>query len=103
MSTPTTLYDTIMKQLLTTLHGVPLTQLTNLTLLVATATETQHGQLGALARALPLETTAASREQRLRRFLDNDRVTQATHYRPLIRRTLTGLAGQCVRVLIDRV
>jgi len=46
MSTPTTLYDTIMNQLQTALRGVPDTQLTNLTLLVATAAETQHGQLG---------------------------------------------------------
>jgi hypothetical protein len=82
---------------------VPDTQLTNLILLVATAAETQHGQLGALARARPLDTTAASREQRLRRFLENTRVTQATHYRPLIRHALGGLAGQSVRVLIDRV
>jgi hypothetical protein len=103
MSTPTTLYDTIMNQLLTTLPSLPHSQLLNLALLVATAAETQHGQLGALARALPLETTAASREQRLRRFLANQRVTQATHYRPLIRHALTGLAGQTVRVLIDRV
>src|ERR1043165_5019830 len=103
MSTPTTWYDTIMTQLQSALPGVPDTQLSNLALLVATAAETQHGLLGALARALPLPTKAASREQRLRRFLDNARVTQASHHRPLIRRALRGLAGQRVRVLIDRV
>jgi hypothetical protein len=103
MSTPTEFYHTIMQQLQTALPGVPTTQLTNLALLVGTAADTQHGQLGALARALPLDTEAASREQRLRRFLSNDHVTQATHYQPLIRPALAGLRGQTVRVLIDRV
>ena len=103
MSTPGPLYDTILTQLQTTLAGVPATQLTNLALLGATAADTQHGQLGPLARALPLDTQAESREQRLRRFLNNDRVTQATHYRPLIQSALGGLRGQTVRVLIDRV
>src|SRR5690242_16735407 len=103
MSTPTTLYDTTMTQLQTMLPDVPASQLTNLALLVVTAAETQHGQLGALARALPLDTQAASREQRLRRFLSNAAVTPATHYRPLIRPALGGLRGQTVRVLVDRV
>src|SRR5689334_17491515 len=103
MSTPTPLYDTTMQQLQTKLPGVPMSQLTNLALLVATAADTQHGSLGALARALPLDTQAASREQRLRRFLNNARVSQATHYRPLIRTALSGLRGQTVRVLVDRV
>lgn len=103
MSTPTTLYATTMTQLQTMLPGVPTSQLTNLALLVATAAATQHGQLGALARALPLDTQAASREQRLRRFLSNAAVTPATHYRPLIRPALGGLRGQTVRVLVDRV
>jgi hypothetical protein len=103
MSTPTTLYDTILTQLQTTLPSVPVSQLTNLALLVATAAETQQGSLGALARALPLDTQAASRKQRLRRFLRNEQVRQATHYRPLIRRTLHSLRGQRVRVLVDRV
>jgi hypothetical protein len=92
-----------MTQLQTSLPGVPASQRTNLALLVATAAETQHGQLGALARALPLDTQAASREQRLRRFLSNERVAQRTHYRPLIQPALGGLRGQTVRVLLDRV
>lgn len=103
MSTPTTIYDTTLTQLQTMLPGVPTSQLTNLALLVATAAETQHGSLGALARALPLDTQAASRKQRLRRFLRNEQVRQATHYRPLIRPALAGVRGQRVRVLVDRV
>jgi hypothetical protein len=103
MSTPAQLYDTILPQLERTLGDLPATQLSNLAWLVATAATTQAGQLGPLARALPVPTLASSRTQRLRRFLANARVTQATHYQPLIRRLLTGLTGQTVRVLIDRV
>src|SRR5689334_14457961 len=55
------LYDTITHQLQTPLPGVPTSQLTNLALLVATAAEMQHGQFGALVRALPLARQAASR------------------------------------------
>jgi hypothetical protein len=92
-----------MTQLQTTLPGGPASQLTNLALLVATAAATQHGSLGALARALPLDTQAASRKQRLRRFLQNEQVRQVTHYRPLICQTLHSLRGQRVHVLVDRV
>jgi len=32
-------------------------------------------QLGAIARAMPLNTTQMAKEQRLRRWLDNERIT----------------------------
>jgi Transposase DDE domain len=103
MSTPTPLYDTIHAELAATLTTAPATQLENLALVVATAAETQRGPLGALARALPLDILATSREQRLRRFLDNPRITLATHYHPLLPSSLAGLRGQTVHLLIDRV
>ncbi len=61
-------------------------QLASLALVVASATQTQSAHLAALARALPLPTTQDAKEQRIRRFLDNPRITQATHYRPIARR-----------------
>src|SRR5947209_884674 len=103
MSTPTPLYDTIRAELAATLPTAPATQLDNLALVVATAAETQRGPLGALARVLPLDSLATSREQRLRRFLDNPRITLATHYHPLLPASLAGLRGQTVHLLIDRV
>jgi hypothetical protein len=85
------------------LTTIPATQLDNLALVVATAAATQRGPLAALARALPVDSLAPSREQRLRRFVDNPRITLATHYHPLLAPSLAGLRGQTVHLLIDRV
>jgi hypothetical protein len=35
--------------------------------------------------------------------LDNERITQAEHYQPLVQKALSGLKGQRVHLLIDRV
>ncbi len=43
------------------------------------STQSLSAQLGKIARALPLDTTQYAKEQRLRRFLDNERITQADH------------------------
>jgi len=48
---------------------------------------------------MPLDTTQYAKQQRLRRFLDNERITQADHYQPLVRAALTGLKGQKVQLL----
>lgn len=56
-----------------------------------------------IARAMPRDTTALAKEQRLRRWLDHARVTQATHSHPLVQQALHGLRGQRVHVLLDRV
>lgn len=102
MSTPT-LYDNTLAALQELLPAVIDSQLTNLALLVAAAAQTQSAHLGALARALPLDTTQDSKEQRLRRLLDNPRITQAAHYQPVVRPALRSLRGQAVALLIDRV
>ena len=60
-------------------------------------------QIGKIARALPLDTTQASKEQRIRRLLDNERITQEQHYQPLAKVALHGLKGQKVQLLLDRV
>ena|SRR5689334_18933514 len=52
---------------------------------------------------MSVDTTQVIKEQRLRRFLDNDRITQADHYQPLIKPALSGLKGQKVHLLMDRV
>ncbi|MFN8505782.1 hypothetical protein [Kouleothrix sp.] len=56
-----------------------------------------------LARAMPLDTTQAAKEQRIRRLLDNERITQEEHYQPVAKLALHGLKGQQVQLLIDRV
>jgi hypothetical protein len=66
-------------------------------------TQSISAQLGQIARAMPLDTTQYAKQQWLRRFLDNERITQADHYQPLLRAALRGLKGQKVQLLIDRV
>ncbi len=52
---------------------------------------------------MPLATTQDAKEQRLRRLLHNKRITQVDHYQPIAKAALTGLNGQRVHLLIDRV
>lgn len=78
-------------------------QLDTLSLVLVGMVQSMSSQLAKIARAMPLDTSALAKEQRLRRLLDNERVTQTTHYHPLVRQALHGLRGQRVQVLIDRV
>ena len=97
------LYLTISQQLTNHLeHALP-SQVRTLALVVIGVTQSVTAQLGRIARTMPLETTQMAKEQRLRRFLDNERITQATHYHPIVRKALGGLKHQRVQLVIDRV
>jgi len=74
-----------------------------LALIVVGIGQSVAAQIGKIARALPLDTTQAAKEQRIRRLLDNERVTQEDHYQPLAKAALQGLQGQPVQLLMDRV
>jgi hypothetical protein len=97
------LYDSTRTTLATRLPDIRASQLDTLALAVVGITQSLSAQLGKIARAMPLDTTQYAKEQRLRRYLDNERITQADHYQPLVRAALTGLKGQNVHLLIDRV
>jgi hypothetical protein len=97
------LYDSTRTTLAARLPDVRGSQLDTLALVVVGITQSVSAQLGKIARAMPLDTTQYAKEQRLRRFLDNERITQADHYQPLLRAALTGLKGQPVQLLLDRV
>jgi hypothetical protein len=60
-------------------------------------------QQRAVAAAMPLMTKQASKIQRFRRLLDNERLTAEGVYQPIVRVAVTGLRGQRVHVLLDRV
>ena len=60
-------------------------------------------QQRAVAAVMPLLTQQASKIQRFRRLLDNERLTAEGVYQPIVRAALTGLRGQRVHVLLDRV
>jgi hypothetical protein len=97
------LYDST-KQLFTQyLPRVIETQRTNLALLVSAAAHAQSCHLADLARALAVPGKQASKVQRIRRTLDNERITQRSHYRPIVQHALSGLRGQVVDLALDRV
>ena len=60
-------------------------------------------QQRAVANAMPLKTKQHSKIQRLRRLLDNAKLTATDVYQPIVRQALTGLRRQPVHVLLDRV
>src|SRR5919197_5555057 len=97
------LYDSTRTTLTARLPDVRDSQLDTLALVVVGITQSVSAQLGKIARAMPLDTTQYAKEQRLRRFLDNERITQTEHYQPLLRTALTGLKGQPVQLLLDSV
>jgi sensor c-di-GMP phosphodiesterase-like protein len=45
---------------------------------------------------MPIDAKQESKKQRLRRLLDNERVTPGTHYQPIVQAALTGLKNQRV-------
>jgi hypothetical protein len=96
-------YDSTRQALQQALPTVRDSQLETLALVLASATQTRSAHLGELARALPLATTQDSKEQRIRRFLDTPRLTQATHYRPIARTALASVTHQRVDLALDRV
>src|SRR5437867_11180236 len=97
------LYDSTRAILATRLPDIRDSQRETLALVLVGITQSVSAQLGKIARAMPLDTTQYAKEQRLRRFLDNERITQTDHYQPLVRTALTGLKGQKVHLLLDRV
>ena len=97
------LYDSTRATLAQRLPDVIDSQLDTLALVIVGISQSVSAQLGKIARALPLETTQYAKEQRIRRLLDNERITQVDQYQPLVQAALTGLKGQRVQLLSDRV
>jgi hypothetical protein len=96
-------YDTTRQQLTQKLPQALASQIETLACVVVGIGFSMSAQIGKIARAMPLDTTHAAKEQRIRRLLDNERLTQTDHYQPLAKAALTGLKGQRVNLLIDRV
>ncbi len=97
------LYDSTRARLAQHLPQALASQLDILSYMLVGIVQSMSSQLAQIARAMPLDTAALSKEQRLRRLLDNERVTQASHYHPVVKQALHGLRGQRVQLLMDRV
>ena len=84
-----TLYASTRAALAARLPNVRTSQLDTLALVLVGMSQSVSAQLGAIARAMPLDTTQYAKEQRLRRLLDNERITQADHYQPIAKAALS--------------
>ena len=96
-------YDSTRAALRQHLPDVIDSQLDSLSLAIVGVVQSMSCQLAKIARAMPLDTTAHAKEQRLRRLLDNQRLTQTAHYQPIVTQALHGLTHQRVQLLMDRV
>jgi Transposase DDE domain len=96
-------YDSIRAALRQHLPAVIDSQIESLGLAMVGAVQSMSSQIAKIARAMPLDTTARAKEQRLRRLLSNERLTQTDHYHPIVKQALHGLAHQRVQLLMDRV
>lgn len=97
------LYDSTKQRLTQHLPRILDSQRTNLALLVSAAAHAQTCHLADLARALAVPSKQASKVQRIRRTLDNERISQRSHYRPIVLSSLRGLKRQTVDLALDRV
>jgi hypothetical protein len=97
------LYDSTIAALRQHLPSVPDSQHESLALVIVGITRSQSGHLGKIARNLPLPTRQDSKEQRVRRLISNPRISQKTHYQPIVRQAIAGLVRQPIHLVLDRV
>lgn len=99
----TTLYDTIVQALNQHLDEPIQSRITNLALGLVSLINSGCCILGAMARAMPLDTKLDSKKQRLQRFLANTAITQKDHFQPIVKASLRGLKNQPVSLVIDQL
>src|SRR4051794_15903780 len=98
-----TRYDTIMAQLTSQLPNLRPRLRDPLTCALVGMSQAVSAQQRAIAGAMPVRTKQHSKIQRLRRLLDNAKLTATDVYQPIVRQALTGLRRQRVHLLLDRV
>lgn len=98
-----TRYDTILTQLTSQLPDLRPRLAEPLTCALVGMSQSVSAQQRQIASAMPLKTKQQSKIQRLRRLLDNPKLTAKDIYQPIVRAALTGLSRQKVHLLLDRV
>ena len=96
-------YDTIaahLRQLLPALRPRLLDPLVCALVGISQAISAHQGQIAA---CMPLITKQQSKIQRLRRLLDNPKLSDTSIYQPILQQALAGLKHQRVNLLLDRV
>lgn len=95
------LYHKLVKQLCQWLPDERITRIRNGALLIAGLYLGQKVHLGVIARKLPVVGQLPSLVNRLRRFVDNDRMDVRTWYEPVIRPILQARQGQPIELIMD--
>ena len=95
------LYYTTLAQLTKWLPQERITRLRNLALFFTGLYLAASVHLPHIARKLPIGGKLPSLSNRLRRFLDNPRVSVRDLYRPVVEQLLCAFCGQPLRLLID--
>ena len=98
-----TRYDTIVTQLTSQLPDLRPRLAEPLASALVGMSQSVSAQQRAIAGAMPLKTKQQSKIQRLRRLLDNTKLSAADVYQPIVRQALTGLKRQRVQLLLARV
>src|SRR5258705_3230485 len=98
-----TRYDPILTQLTSQLPELRPRLAAPLACALVGMSQAVSAQQRAVASAMPLKTKQHSKIQRLRRLLDNAKLTAPDVYQPIVRQALTGLRRQRVHLLLDRV
>lgn len=96
-------YDSIVSRLSQQLPQLRPRLLTPLALALTGISQSVSALQDAAAAAMPLPTKQASKRQRLRRLLDNAKLTAEGIYQPIVQQALDGLKRQRVHLLLDRV
>ena len=98
-----TRYDTIAAQLSTHLPSLRPRLRDALACALVGISQAVSVQQRTVASAMPLTTKQQSKIQRLRRLLDNPKLSAKDIYQPIVRQALSGLKRQKVHLLLDRV
>lgn len=96
-------YDSITTQLTTLLPSLRPRLRDPLVSALVGMSQAVSAQQRKIAAAMPITTKQQSKVQRLRRLLDNAKLTPKDVYQPIVRASLTGLHRQKVHLLLDRV
>lgn len=96
-------YDTIAAHLTAAVPALRPRLLDPLTCALVGMSQAVSAQQGDIAAAMPLDTKQQSKVQRLRRLLDNPKLSAEAIYQPVVAPALRGLRKQRVYLILDRV
>ena len=96
-------YDSIATQLMTHLPSLRPRLRDPLVCALVGISQAVSAQQRKIASAMPVNTKQQSKIQRLRRLLDNPKLSAKEIYQPIVRHAVSGLQRQNVHLLLDRV